>query len=479
MIRMSVRDVMEATGATLVAGDPSVVFEGVEIDSRAVRDGGAFVAFVCERVDGNQYAATALEAGASLVVLTAEPTEELLTAVSCGQSAVLRAKDDDGEAFMLALAGAWRARNPQWVVAGVTGSVGKTTTKDMLAAAVGATRRVHATKGNFNNLLGVPLTLMRAPADAEVLVVEMGMNHAGELRRIAACARPDVAVITNVGTSHIGNLGSREGIARAKAEVVSGMRGTDDVPATLVLTASDDYTGFIEREFAAPAGVRVLRVGEGAASNLHAQDVSLDYDGLPTCTLVFEDGALLTGALSLPGKAMVADALSAMGVCEALGLDREASFAALCSLASTHMRMEVRQQPGTPRVIDDSYNASPSSMAAALDVLCSMRCDGRRVAVLGEIGELGDEADRLHGLVGAYAAAKPLDLLVLVGGEGARVMEDAARTMGLSEDRIERFDTAQKAASVMKDALAPSDLVLVKASRAVGLDLFAREVLGS
>lgn len=478
MIRMTVQDMLAATGATLVAGNADAVFEGVCIDSRKAQGGAAFVAFAGDRVDGNRYAAAAFEAGAAVVVFTAEPTEEAIQAANAHDGALVRAKDDDGEEFLLRLARAWRDQNPQWTVAGVTGSVGKTTTKEMLAAGIGACKRTHATAGNFNSLLGVPLTLFAASKDDEVLVIEMGMNNAGELARISAAVQPDVAVITNVGTSHIGNLGSREGIARAKAEVVSGMRGSEDERPTLVLSASDDFSDFIEKTFCEPAQVCVVRVGaqDGA---LFAKNVSLDEDGLPSVELTFDDEETLVGTLSLPGRAMVYDLLSAMGVIDVLGLDRSRAFEAICKMKAAHMRLEVRQNGDSARVIDDSYNASPSSMAAALDVLCSMQCEGRRIAVLGEIGELGDEAPRLHSLVGAYAAAKPLDMLVLIGTADARYMADAACTMGFSEDRLAQFESVDEAVRVIAPILACDDLVLVKASRAAGLDRFAKEVLGA
>ena len=478
MIRMTVGEMMEATGAELVAGDPSVSFEGLSIDSRTIPPRGAFVAFAGERVDGNRFAANALESGARVVVLTTQAPSEALGAVSKRGGALLRAADDDGEAFMLALAKAWRARNPQWRVVGVTGSVGKTTTKEMLAAGIGACARTHATKGNFNNLLGVPLTLFDASPEDEVLVVEMGMNNAGELSRIADAAMPQVAVITNVGTSHIGNLGSREGIARAKAEVVGGLKAANGVGPVLVLSDADDFADFIESEFCAPAGVRCLRVG-GSGSPVGPAKVTLDAQGLPTFEVAVQGVGTLSGTLSLPGRAMVYDLQSALGAILALGLPCKEAVEGICKMRAARMRMEVRQNGESPRVIDDSYNASPSSMAAALDVLCAMKCEGRRVAILGEIGELGDESCRLHELVGAYAAAKPLDMLVLIGSDEAEHMAQAARTMGFSEDRLERFASAKDAAKALIDVFGKDDLVLVKASRAAGLDRLSEEVLNA
>lgn len=478
MIRMTVQEMLDATGARLVVGDAGTEFRGLVIDSRIVGEGGAFVAFPGERVDGNRYVAQAIDAGASVAVVTAEPDDEALEAAARTGAAIARIPAEGGEDFMLALAGAWRERNPQWTVVGVTGSVGKTTTKEMLACGIGACVRTHATKGNFNNLLGVPLTMFAASAEDEVLVLEMGMNNAGELDRIATAARPDVAVITNVGTSHIGHLGSREGIARAKAEVVRHLRGCEGVPATLVLSAADDFSDFIERTFCEPCGVRVLRVG-GDAGRVRLAECSYDDEGLPSVVLELGDGTTLAGMLSLPGRAAVLDALSAIGVVCALELPATTAFEAICHMPATHMRLEVSQGRGTARVIDDSYNASPASMASALDVLCSMRCAGRRVAVLGEMGELGDQATLLHSLVGAYAAAKPLDLLVLVGDELAGAMAESAATMGFSEDKTECFRTVGDAAAAIVPILGEDDLVLVKASRAAGLDAFAKEVLGS
>lgn len=476
-MRMTVREACEATGALLVAGDAEAEVTSVCIDSRQAREGSLFVAFAGQRVDGNRFVCGAAERGAAAVAMTEDPSPETIEALDGTGCAVLRIPEGDGEEFMLRLAAAWRRRNPQWEVVGVTGSVGKTTTKEMLATALATRYRVHATKGNFNNLLGVPLTLFAAPDDAEVLVVEMGMNHAGELTRLAHAALPNVAVITNVGTSHIGNLGSRENIARAKAEVVSGLTASGGRDPLLVLNADDDFCGFIEEGFARPAGVRVLRFGLGDTADVRGSDVTLDGEGRASLTASLPAAGQVRATLPVPGRHIAMDFLPALAIAWHLGCDPEAVAHAVEHMPQTHERLEVVQREGTPRVIDDSYNASPSSIAAALDVLCSMCCEGRRVAVLGEVAELGQEARRLHGYIGAYAAAKPLDLLVLIGGELIRETAEAARTMGLSEDRLEVFPDVDSALRTMAPVFGPQDLVLVKASRAAGLDQFAEGVL--
>ena len=480
MLQLSMPEVVAATAADVLVGGGGRVTD-VVIDSRQVQQGSLFVCFSGERVDGNAYAPSAIERGAAAIALTAKPDDSLVQMAQDRGCTLLRAADDDPTEFVLRLASAWRKRNPQWVLVGVTGSVGKTTTKDMLAAGLSAGGKVHATSGNHNNLIGMSMTLLSADASDEFVVCEMGMDHAGELTRLAAVARPDLAVITNVGTSHIGNLGSREAIARAKAEICSGMRASDDarasVPSRLIMTSDNDFGTLIESEYAAPAGIKVMRVGMTEECAVRARSVTLDDEGMPTVSIAFADGCELFVTLDVPGTHVVPDFLLAMAVVWRLGVDRANAAEAISHMPRTGMRLEVKRAAGCPRVIDDSYNASPNSMAGALDVLCSMQCKGRRIAVLGEIGELGEDAARLHGYVGAYAAAKPLDLLAIVGGENADRMAEAALTMGFSQDKLERFADGAAVLSALRGVFGEDDLMLVKASRFVGLDEFAKGVL--
>lgn len=477
MIRMSIDELARSTGASVVRPGERAVGGAVVIDSREAADGALFVAFAGEQVDGNAYLASAARRGAAAVVATRAVDEDTASEIGACGCALLRAEADDGEEFLLRLARAWREAHPDWVVVGVTGSVGKTTTKEMLAAAVGCQRRCHATRGNFNNLIGMPLTLLSAPEDVEVLVLELGMNHAHEIERLSAACAPALACVTNVGTSHIGLLGSRENIARAKAEIVSGMRPHGSLAPTLALTSASDFTPFIAEGFARPAGVEVVTVGSGEKDEVRLVSCVLDGEGRATVELAAADGWSGSVRLPMPGRAPVDDLMLAVALVGRLGLDRTVALGAIARMEPTHMRLDVTEAPSGARLIDDSYNAAPASMAASLDVLAQMTCSARRIAVLGEMGELGDAAARLHGYVGAYAAAKGVDLLVLVGGALADEMAEAARTMGLSEDAIERFATVDEAVSVMVPVLAPGDLVLVKASRAAGLDKFVKGAL--
>ena len=477
MFRMKVSQVVAATGATLLAGPDDACVSGIAIDSRKVEKGGVFVAFPGENVDGNRFAPQAVDSGAGLVVITADPADGLLESAEARGCAIVRAAGDNGERFMLALASAWRDEHPSWLVVGVTGSVGKTTTKDMLRCGISSQLCTHATAGNFNNLIGLPLTVLSAPEDSEVLVCELGMNHPHEIDRLAAACQPTLAVITNVGTSHIGLLGSRENIARAKAEIVGGLVDHGELRRTLTLTSANDFTPFIADGFARPAGVDVLMAGSRAEDDVRAADVMLSAEGCATLTASCSDGWSREVTLSVPGRQVVPDFLLALSVIWRLGLDRDLACEAIERMPATHMRLDVQMAPSGARVIDDSYNAAPNSMAASLDVLAQMACSGRRIAVLGEMGELGADEGRLHGYVGAYAAAKGLDLLVFIGHELAGQMAEAARTVGQSEDALEVFPDVASAAATLGPILSEGDLVLVKASRAAGLDGFVKEVL--
>lgn len=481
MFEFTVQEIAAATGARLVAGESAHVCRGCVIDSRQVAEDSVFVAFPGERVDGNDYASQAIAAGAAAVVLTRTPSSELVAEAVAARCAVLAC--DDAEEFLLRLAHVYRMRLGCTVV-GITGSIGKTTTKDTVSALLATRYRVWATKGNYNNLIGLPLTILSAPADTQVLVLEMGMNARGEIERLAACARPSLGVITMIGTSHIGMLGSRENIARAKAEMVSGMvpvpegaeAGEPGAAPVLVLSAEDDFTPFIRDEFALPAGVDVVLAGRGADDTVRATNITLDAAGHPHFDLTLANGETVHTELSVTGAQSVANAVLAAALAERLGIDAAAMDATFKQLEITGRRQEFRTAACGACMIDDTYNASPESTAAALDLLEMLPVQGRRVAILGEIGELGDEGPRLHALVGAYAAAKKPDLLVCVGTDCAEEMAAAARLMGMPARAVLRAQDTAAATALVAPVLRSDDTVLVKGSRFVGLDRLVEEV---
>ncbi len=485
MLELTAREVAKITGAKIALGDPETIVRDVATDNREVEPGGTFVAFVGENVDGNLFAPAAVEAGAACVVATAEPSRELLAAAEAHGALVMRAADDDPTAWLLELAGEWRRRH-DWLCVGITGSVGKTTTKELTLAALSGSFACHANAGNRNSVIGIPQTIFAAPETTQVLICEMGMNHVGEIAAIARCAKPRVGAVTNIGTSHIGLLGSREAIARAKGEMVVELAASEpsqvapEVGPLLVLSADDDFTPFIEEEICAPAGLPVLEVGaepegelaERDGEELWADEVVLDAEGRPRFTL-HAGGEAIEVALALTGLQAVPDALVALAIARHLGIDPEVAAKRLERVGASAMRADLKEAPGGWRVIDDTYNASPTSVAAALTTLSALEPaskDGRRIAVLGEVGELGSEAPRLHGLMGAYVAAMAPDLTLFVGAEGADAMAEAASIMGYGAGSVLRAADAEEALGLLLPRLRPGDVVLAKASRAVGLE---------
>ena len=452
MIDFSVEEIARETAAQLVVSSQDVCFSECVIDSRRASKGCIFVAFKGETQNGNVFAESALAKGAAGVVLSEEPSQALLACARTQHAFVLRAEHDDCEEFLLRLAHAKRQKHPEYIVIAVTGSCGKTTTKDMLLSVMSSHFKSFATPGNYNNLIGLPLTLLMAPQDVEVIICEMGMNHLHQLDRMSLCARPNLAIITNIGTSHIGLLGSRENIARAKAEVLKGLVAPLDASfePCLLLSQDDDFTPFIIKRFALPNGITTRLVGlcnassEGAtsaasdpsdrsdpsayasplvhAANIHVEDIAFDTYACPSCTYVYAAGAREPLHLPHPGETSVLDSLFALELAEILHVPRKKALSALAHMPVVHMRLEEIKRPHTPLIINDSYNASPSSIAGALAVLQEIDCRGRRIAVLGEVGELGDQAHLLHGYIGSFVAGQALDLIVFIGDAYAEDM---------------------------------------------------------
>lgn len=477
MVHVTPRQLLEITGARHACGPLDRPATGVAIDSRAVQAENLFVALPGERVDGNDYACGALDAGAAVVVMTREPDAAVLDAADRAGAAVL--VSSDAQAFLDALAGWWRSRL-DCVVVGVTGSSGKTTTKEMVGSVLASRYRTHITAGNRNSLIGAPLTILSCPLDAQALVVEMGMDHAGEIAAIARVARPDYGIVTNVGTAHIGILGSREGIAAAKAELVAALPPTcagDRWPSRALLWGEDDFTPWIEREVAGPCGVEVLRFGTSEGDDARCTSWSFDGSGCASGVAVLPSGASMAFCLSIPGAHNVVDALAAAAVGDLLGVAPAAIAEALEAVRPVGMHQSLLKAPGGVTVLDDSYNANPDSMRRAVDALCALPAD-RRVACLGDMGDLGERCEGLHALVGAYVAAKPVDVLVAVG-PSSRAMAEAARLMGMAPCAVYEAGDADEAGELLRGLLAAGDAVLVKASRTTGLDRTVKAVMGA
>lgn len=458
-MRMSAERIAEATRGQLVAGDGSVMANGLAIDSREVQPGNAFVALVGEHADGHDFVRAAVDAGARVVIVTRadEPVLEAVAGSRHPEAAVVLVAD--GVAAIQAMAAHHRSRLTCPVV-GVTGSTGKTTTKDFLRAALATTFKVVASEGNRNNELGVPLTIFEAGADTGVLVVEMAMRGPGQIAELAAIARPTHGLVTNVGLSHVGVLGSQEAIADAKGELVEAIPENGAV----FLNGDDAWTARLRER----ARARVVTYGTSDGCDVRAEEIAVDEDGLPVFTLVAGEAR---AAVKLPvlGKHNVYNALAAAVVALDLGVELERVVSGLAEARMSGMRMDVFESASGVTVINDAYNANPVSMRAAISALMDTRAAGKRIAVLGDMAELGSLAELAHFQLGEEVGRSGVDVLVTVGTLARRIAE-GARAEGMGPDAVRPCATPEEASEVLDDLLEAGDVVLVKASRVMGLE---------
>ena len=462
---------------------------GLTWDSREVAAGDLYVALPGQRVDGHDFVAAALRAGASGAVVAREPDAAMLAAARETGSALVVV--DDAAAAITRLAARWRLRL-RGVVVGLSGSSGKTTTKNLVRDVAAAGFSVVATRANQNNELGVPRTLLAADEDTEVVVVEMGMRGAGQIASLCEVVRPDWGLLTNVGEAHVELLGSVENIARAKAELLCALPPARGVAFVNGADAWGDFQ--VDAAGLAARGVEVVRFcgagepasGDGAGRAVWADHVRLDAQGRPRFTLCargFSAGPSDGGVerhpceLSLMGLHNVSNACSAAAVGLALGMELSAVAAALCASQPEAGRQEVLRAPGGFIVVDDAYNANPDSMRAALATFCALDVPGRRIAVLGDMGELGGRAEAAHRDVGAFAAGLPLDELVCAGPL-SRLIAQGARDAGMPPSRVVECADGPAALARVREEVRAGDAVLVKASHFMELDEVARGLVG-
>jgi UDP-N-acetylmuramoyl-tripeptide--D-alanyl-D-alanine ligase len=455
-IRLTAAMVAAAMQGTRMAGADDREFANVAIDSRTIGPDELFVAIRGERFDGAAFAQGALDRGAAGVVVPRGWSASAGTS-RAGRSVVIEV--DDTTAGLQALANAIRRASGTKVVA-ITGSAGKTTTKEATGELLAERYRVVRNRGNLNNHIGLPLSLIELRQRPEIAVVELGMNHAGEISTLVRIAEPDVRVWTNVGEAHVGFFASVDAIADAKAEILEGATAS----TVLVANADDERISARARGFRG----RTVTFGIDREADVRAASVvDLGIDGT-AATLVTPAG---TAAVRVPliGRANLANALAATAVALEFGVPLDIIVGRLATVAPAAHRGEVIRLPSGVTVIDDSYNANPTATMRALEVLAHVPA-GRKVAVLGEMLELGAFAVRLHEQVGRAAAAAGIDRLVTVGGEPARALAQAGIASGLSPASVRHFATSDEAAAVVAAEAAPDDVVLVKGSRGVKTD---------
>ena len=446
--------VAEAMEGRLAAGDRDREFSGVSIDTRTLTPGDLFVAIRGDRYDGAAFAEQAVAAGATGVVLG--------TDVASGFSRMgpVVIGVDDTTVGLQRLARAVRRASGARVVA-ITGSAGKTTTKEVTSAFLGAKYEVVRNKGNLNNHIGLPLSLMELRHHPDIAVVELGMNHAGEIRTLVGIAEPDVRVWTNVGDAHLEFFASVDAIADAKAEILEGA-----TPSTLFVANADDRR--VAARIPAFAG-QTMTFGIEQAADVRATDVvDRGIDGIQA--RVSTPHGAFDLETPLVGRGNLANVLAAVAVAVHFDVPLADVAARARGLTPAAHRGEVLRLAGGVTVIDDSYNANPTATTRALDVLAGSPAAGRRVAVLGEMLELGAQSIALHEAVGRAAAGAGIDVLVAIGGEPAAALSRAARQAGLADANVHYCQTSEEAADVFVPLVAAGDLVLVKGSRGVRTD---------
>jgi UDP-N-acetylmuramoyl-tripeptide--D-alanyl-D-alanine ligase len=453
---LTIADIAGATGGRLLSGDGAAWVPGISINTRTLAAGELFIAIRGERFDGHDFVEAALAKGAAGAVIS-RPMGHLPPAAVSGRALIV-VPDTTGALQRLAR---WVRRESGARVVAVTGSAGKTTTKDVAAEFLGLRHQVMRSTGNLNNHIGLPLSLLDLRRGAEVAVVELGMNHAGEISRLVAVAEPDVRVWTNVAEVHLQFFPSVEAIADAKAEILECA-----TEATVLVANADDA-----RVMARAAGFagRVVTFGTAPGAAVTASNIeSLGVDGMAARVLT-ASGAVPV-RVPLIGRGNLMNVLAGVAVARLFDVPLDAIAERAATLRAAAHRGDVMRLSGGVTLVDDAYNSNPSAAQGVLAVLAGERRFARRVAVLGEMLELGEQAVALHEACGRAAAAAGLSLLVTVGGAPARAMGRAAALAGMPDAAVRHAESSAEAAEIAGAEVRAGDLVLVKGSRGVATE---------
>ncbi len=440
---LSIAQIAQFAGSVTPNGDGDRVVTSLSTDSRTVRPGELFVALRGENFDGHKFIEQALQRGAAGAIV-----ETKWTGKPAPDFSLLRVADTLVAYQQIA---AHYRRSLGLKAVAITGSNGKTSTKDFTASVLGHRFRVTKTEGNFNNHVGLPRTMLEASAGDQIGVWEIGMNHPGEIAPLAQIARPDVAIITNIGVAHLEFMGSREAIAQEKGELAAAL----PPDGTLILNRGDEFADVIAQRTSAKVIFAGIDGGE-----VQAREIVQTAEGAEFT--VYEGAHRCHAVLPVPGLHMVQNALLAIAAGRVFGLSLEQCAAGLAAAPVTKARLQIKHIGGV-QFIDDSYNANPDSMKAALRTLAELETDGQRIAVLGQMAELGAESARGHREVGEVAASLGIDHLISLGKDSAEIVT-AARGAGLKNSRT--LASVEEVAEFLGETAHPGDLVLIKGSRA-------------
>lgn len=436
-MELTFKELLEAVNGKVIVDKADKEFNNICTDTRKIEKNNIFLALKGENFNGNKYVRDAIEKGASIAIV-----DEVLFNDSDINGTVI--KVDNTYDALLNLAKYYREKLNLKVV-GITGSTGKTSTKDLVASFLQGKYKVFKTKGNFNNHIGLPLMILSMDSEVEVAVLELGMSNLGEIHTLADCARPDVALITNIGLSHIENLKTQENILRAKMEITDFFTKEN----VLVVNAEDDYLKKIKENL-----FKVIKTGYDDNNMIRAYDIVLNEDS--TSFKIKDGNKEYNFILPMVGAHNVLNALLGIAAAKELGVSCEEMLEGLKTIEATSMRLEFKNVNGYT-IINDCYNASPDSMKAALQVLKN-RKGNRKIAILGTMRELGEESKRAHKEVGEYAK-DTADILITTG----EFVEDYK--MGFGEDNIIIYNTKEDLIDNICEIIKADDVILVKASR--------------
>lgn len=451
-MELSIREVVTACRGRLICGDDEVVISGVSTDTRTIEPGMLFIPIRGENFDGHKFIDKAIENGAAAV----------LTELG-GEYSVPAVRVEDTRRAMGRLASYYLNKLNIPTVA-ITGSVGKTTTKDMVASVLAKRYNVYKTQGNLNNDIGVPLTVFALKPYHTAAVIEMGMNHFGEISYLTSIVKPDVALITNVGVSHIENLGSREGILKAKCEIFEGLKSD----GTAIVNGDDDMLSTLRGNLKG-----LVMFGTNTSLDWYADNIrERGLEGID-CTIHGNGSSVCFDvSISVPGRHMVLNALAAAAAGYALGMSAEEIKAGIEDFKPTKMRMDIIHS-GDLTIINDAYNSNPVSAMAAVDVLAAE--EGVRCAVLGDMFELGSFAPKLHYELGEYTAKKGIDIIVAVGELSRELYEGAKQ---VRNKNVYYFKTQEDFLENIDSIIHGKMTVLVKASRGMKFEKTTEKLRG-
>ena len=471
-MELAVQDIVRATGGEYIGEEAGMrrVVTGFTWDSRTVKSDALFIAMPGMRVDGNDYISAAIQMRAGAVLCTKAPNDNTLA--MAGEFTCPLIVVDDGIEALERLAGYWRDQLHA-IVIGVTGSTGKTSTKEFLRSVLSQRFKTAATAGNQNNEIGVPATILSADMDTEVLIVELGMRGLHQIEHLCSFVKPAIGVITNVGVSHLELLGTRENIARAKAELLIALPQT----GLAVLNADDSFTDMLKSYgMLDEHGVSVKSYGFAQDATVRASEPVFGKTACASFELLLDDAESVPVTLSMPGRHNVSNALAAACTGLYLGVTPQEVALGLEQAQSGKMRLEILHSKRGITIVHDAYNANPDSRPASLDTLISLACESRRIAVLGDMGELGDDEYQLHVDVGAYAARAGLDMLVCVGTLSVGI-KAGALAADMDASKVKSFTGIEEAQEFLAKYLQEGDLILVKASRFMELERIVQGIM--